>query len=183
MSDEQDNNPTNKTITSAELIARTGGVSKSFDRGRFPPEMRMFPSQEEARRAKTADKDGATMHVNRVAYGGGNAEITDAEVMNAQKAEIARLRAEVERLTAERDAALAREAALRSAAESEIANAMVQCGGGGEGCVAFRAYYDTAERRHAKCGGCPMGVLWEIRAALAAHPAPAVGEGETDNDA
>ncbi len=55
--------------------------------------------------------------------------------------------------------------ALLKAAEFDIADAKHVCGGDGEGCDAYRGYYDSAARRHRKCGSCPMGALSHIREA------------------
>lgn len=56
--------------------------------------------------------------------------------------------------------------ALVKAIENDLADAKAVCGGDGEGCSAYRDYYDSAERRHRKCGTCPMDALFHVRAAL-----------------
>ena len=74
----------------------------------------------------------------------------------------------IEQYAAELKAAESRLDTLVKAAEADIANAKAGCGGDGEGCEAFRGYYESAERRHRKCGQCPMDATQTTRAALSA---------------
>src|SRR5690606_14495523 len=57
--------------------------------------------------------------------------------------------------------------ALQKAIEADLSDAKAVCGGDGEGCETYRGYYDSAERRHRKCGQCPMDAIFHARRALA----------------
>jgi len=131
----------------------------------------------------TDDGDIAT-----VAYMAGAADAkADARKRIAElAAETTRLRGQLDAIeedgTREHNAAVALRqevARLREAINTDAAYARATCGGDGEGCAAFRPYYATTARRHQKCGTCPMAVLSESIAALAASaPKPAGGDDE-----
>ena len=42
-------------------------------------------------------------------------------------------------------------------------HAEIQCGGDGDGCAAYRGYFSSPERRRAKCPGCPMDLVGNLR--------------------
>lgn len=61
---------------------------------------------------------------------------------------------------------LDRIAALEAAVREDVEDAKAVCGGDGEGCESYRPYFDSAERRHRKCGQCPMDATSASRRAL-----------------
>lgn len=65
------------------------------------------------------------------------------------------------------ESAESRLGALQKAIEADLSDAKAVCGGDGEGCETYRGYYDSAERRHRKCGQCPMDAIFHARRALA----------------
>ncbi len=55
---------------------------------------------------------------------------------------------------------------LTIAVFADLENAKAMCGGDGKGCEAFRAYYDSDERRYQKCGQCFMEALSNTRGVI-----------------
>ena len=53
--------------------------------------------------------------------------------------------------------------ALLTECDSILFYAELQCGGDGDGCAAYRGYFSSPERRWAKCPGCPMDLVGDLR--------------------
>ena len=108
-------------------------------------------------------------------YGAANENLR--EQLTTKKAELKRLNEHLDGYTDQvlkerrlADAAIkedqGRIAKLEKAINLDISDAKAMCGGDGLGCKTFRKYYDSAQRRHQKCGQCYMDATFHIRDAM-----------------